>query len=153
MHRGCCRLLQGLGKLCCFLLAAVQRAEGCQHLWLARALLAECWEEQAVVPRGVIDKLCHPLQLRCWPMLLAVMVGLSLSEWTVKNCNKIHCFPPQKKLFPSHTSKLLFCYSAMFAVPSFLFSETPQRLVLKIWQDNNWSHQGGIVCLSPSVLL
>lgn len=80
MHRGCCRLLQGQGKLCCLLLAAVQRAEGCQHLYLARALLAECWGEQAAVPQGLTDKHCHPLQVRFWPMLLAVRVGSSPFE-------------------------------------------------------------------------
>lgn len=99
MPRGCCRLLQGLGKLCCFLLEAVQRAEGCQSLCLARALLAVCWEEQAAVPRGLMDRLCHPSQLR-WSVLLPVMAGPSPFDWTVKKCNKKYIFFWKNEAFP-----------------------------------------------------
>lgn len=140
LHRQCC---SGWGSWGGFLLAAVQRAEVCQHLCLARTLLlAGCWEEQTSVPWGPTDGLCHPSQLRCWRMLL---VGPSHFEWAVKKYNKKHIIFWKKWALPISHNKAAVCNSVMFATPPFLLSEPPQRLLQKIWQDYHQSHHVYIV--------
>lgn len=138
-------VLQAAGTREECVVSSLQRAEVSGLLChLARALLLSgCWAEQNSLPQDLAEGLQHPSQLNDWHVLSSRFLVLHIKNGLWRHRIKSTLFSGRDDLFPSHKIKVLMAtwpclhpFSLKWK-PSFLISESPQRFLLKTWQDNN----------------